>query len=112
MMAPYRPEFIGDPDTGVLAGGVITSLLDNALGAATMMALEQPTVIATLDLRIDYMRAATPGRDLYARCRCTRRTREIAFVYGICYHDTPDEPIATSVATFMLGSSQPRGGGP
>jgi len=47
-----------------------------------MMSLDAPEAIATLDLRIDYMRAATPGRDLLARCKVTRRTRTIVFVSG------------------------------
>lgn len=108
LMVPYAPHLIGDPSTGVVAGGIITSLLDHGCGMATMLALDSPVSIATLDLRIDYMRAATPGRDLYARCRCTRKARAIAFVSGVCYHDDPEDPIATSVAAFMLSSNESR----
>ena len=104
----YAPHLVGDPDTGVISGGVITSLLDNGSGIATMLSLGTPRAIATLDLRIDYMRAAVPGRNLYARCRLTRRTRAIAFVSGICFDDNEDDPVATSVATFMLGSNDSR----
>ena len=62
LKVPYRPELVGDPDTGVIAGGVVTTLLDFACGWATALALDQPTSIATLDLRIDYMRPGRAGR--------------------------------------------------
>jgi acyl-coenzyme A thioesterase PaaI-like protein len=60
--------------------------------------------IATLDLRIDYMKPATPGRDLLARAECYKVTRNVAFVRGVAYHDDPSDPIATTVATFMLST--------
>ena len=104
----YQPYLVGDPATGVISGGVITTLLDNGSGIATMMSLDAPEAIATLDLRIDYMRAATPGRDLLARCKVTRRTRTIVFVSGVCFEDNEEDPVATSVATFMRASNESR----
>jgi uncharacterized protein (TIGR00369 family) len=77
LKAPYREDLVGDPETGVLAGGVVTALLDHASGMAVWTALDRFTSIATLDLRIDYMRAAEPGRDLYARARCYKLTRSV-----------------------------------
>ena len=61
---PYREDLVGDPDTGVIAGGVITTLLDHCSGHAVNAALTDDTSIATLDLRIDYMRGAEPGRSV------------------------------------------------
>ncbi|MGE0047015.1 MAG: PaaI family thioesterase, partial [Hyphomonadaceae bacterium] len=69
-LAPYRDDLVGDPDTGVIAGGVIIAFLDHLSGVAAMTALGTPTPIATLDLRIDYMRPATPGRDVKAQAHC------------------------------------------
>ncbi|HVR28509.1 MAG TPA: PaaI family thioesterase [Thermoanaerobaculia bacterium] len=106
MSVPYDPKLVGNPATGVLHGGVITSVLDSASGAAVASALGagQWRPIATLDLRIDYMRPATPGRDVIARAECYRVTRNVAFVRGVAYHDDPADPIATTVATFMLST--------
>lgn len=87
-------------------GGVITTLLDNAGGTAVIVALEELRSIATLDLRIDYMRPATPGRDIVGYCHCYKVTRNVAFVRGVAYHDRPEDPIATMVATFMLGANR------
>jgi len=107
LTAPYRPELIGDPDTGVIAGGVVTTLLDHACGQAVYMALGEPTSIATLDLRIDYMRAAEPGLDIFARAHCYKLTKRIAFVRATAYDRDADDPVATAQAAFMLGTRGP-----
>lgn len=103
---PYADFLVGNPETGVVHGGVITTLLDNGGGAAVMTALEDLRAIATLDLRIDYMKPATPGRDILGHCHCHKVTRNVAFVRGTAYHDTPDDPIASAVMTFMLGANR------
>ena len=108
---PYRPELVGEPDTGVIAGGVVTTLLDLACGWATALALDQPTSFATLDLRIDYMRPAEPGRDLFATAHCYKLTRSVAFLRAVAYESDPDDPIAAAQAAFMLDSNAGRGPG-
>ena len=102
LRVPYKPELVGDPDTGVIAGGVVTTLLDHTCGQAVMAALGAPIPIATLDLRIDYMRAAEPGLDIHARAHCYKLTRSIAFVRAAAYDRDPDDPVATAQAAFML----------
>lgn len=98
----YKPELVGDPDTGVLAGGVVTALLDHSCGQAVMAALGSPTPVATLDLRIDYMRAAEPGLDVHARAHCYKLTHSVAFVRATAYDRDLNDPVATAQATFML----------
>jgi len=107
LMVPYAPHLVGNPDTGVIHGGVITSLLDNASGMSIGCHTGERKGMATLDLRIDYMHPATPGEDVYARAECYKITNNIAFVRGIACHKKNgvleiDDPIATSVATFMI----------
>lgn len=105
---PYCEELVGEPDTGVLAGGVVTTLLDMACGWATIAALEVATSIATLDLRIDYMRPAEPGLDILAAARCYKLTRSIAFVRALAYDRSPEDPVAAAQAAFMLDSNAGR----
>ena len=65
--------------------------------------------MATLDIRIDYMKPATPNIDLLVTAECYKQTKTIAFVRAVAYHEKEDDPVATSVATFMMGTSnQPR----
>jgi uncharacterized protein (TIGR00369 family) len=101
---PYAPQLVGHPETGTLHGGAVTALLDSASGVAVFMKMMQPTRIATLDLRIDYMGPAKNGRDVLARAECYKLTRNVAFVRGVAYHDEPSDPIAASSATFMIFS--------
>lgn len=106
--APWREDLVGDPDTGVLAGGLVTTLLDHAGGLAVWVALERFEPIATLDLRVDYMRAARPRAALVAEARCYRLTRSIAFVRAWAFEDSPDDPVAAAQAAYMLDSSSGR----
>lgn len=106
MRVPYAEKLIGDPRTGVIHGGVITTLLDNGCGAAVQLSLPERQSIATLDLRIDYMKAATPGLALIAYTHCYKVARSVAFVRGTAYHDDIADPIATCVGTFMLGANR------
>lgn len=105
---PYRAELVGNPETGVLHGGAITTLVDQTSGVAVLVALNRGEAIATLDLRLDYLRAAEPQRDVFAWARCYRWTRHIAFTQCAVYQHDPQEPVATSMGTFMRASD----GGP
>jgi uncharacterized protein (TIGR00369 family) len=102
---PYRDDLVGDPTRGVVFGGVITTLLDQAGGVATFCSLPEITTIATIDLRIDYLRAAEPGADLFGRAFCYKRTRSVAFVRGSAWDLDPEDPFATCIMTFMLGAN-------
>ncbi len=102
---PHRDELIGDPVRKVVFGGVITTLLDHASGLAVFCSLSELTAIATLDLRIDYLRAAEPGADLYGRAECYKLGANVAFVRGTAWDRSPDEPFASLLATMMLGAN-------
>jgi uncharacterized protein (TIGR00369 family) len=103
---PYRPVFVGDTETGVLHGGVVTAMLDESCGMAVQLALDGTRAIATLDLRIDYQKPATPGLDIKAHSICYRVTRSIAFVRATAYQDAEDDPVATATACFMIGANR------
>ena len=102
LSVPYSERLVGDPETGVLHGGVITALLDTACGSAALSASGKPMATATLDLRIDYMRPATVGLAVHARAECYRMTRTIAFTRAVAYHTDPDDPIASAAGSFMV----------
>jgi uncharacterized protein (TIGR00369 family) len=101
---PYDAKLVGNPETGVLHGGAITSLLDSCSGAAVFAALVYIAPIATLDLRIDYLKPATPGKSVIAHAHCYKLTKSVAFTRAIAYHDDPGDPIASAAGTFMLST--------
>lgn len=101
----YDARLVGNPETGFVHGGVVTTLLDTAGGLVTFSSVPAGTAVATLDLRIDYLRPATPGSAIFASAECYKLTRNVAFVRGQAYHGEPADPIASCVATFMLGSA-------
>ena len=103
---PYRPVFVGYTETGVLHGGVVTAMLDESCGMAVQLALDGTRAIATLDLRIDYQKPATPGLDIKAHSFCYRVTRSIAFVRSTAYQESEDDPVATATACFVIGANR------
>jgi acyl-coenzyme A thioesterase PaaI-like protein len=118
MRAPFRADLVGDPADGGLAGGVITTLLDQTCGMAVSIraradAPPTPTDIArfgsmaTLDFRIDFIRAARPGRAVVGEAECYRIVGGVGFVRGLAYEDDPADPIAAVQAAFMLTEPPP-----
>jgi uncharacterized protein (TIGR00369 family) len=99
---PYRDDLIGDPQTGVIAAGVVTAMLDQGCGIAVWAKIDEFKPIATLDLRIDYMRTARPGETLQIVASCYKLTKSIAFVRAFAYDDTPDDPVAAAQAAFAI----------
>lgn len=111
MTLPWAEHLVGNPETGVLHGGAITSLMDACCGAAVFMKLVDPMPIATLDLRIDYLKPATPKRDVCARAVCYKLTKNVAFVRCEAYHQGAEQDaIASAAGTFMLATDQRRQG--
>ena len=99
---PYRAELIGDPDSGVLASGPILTMMDMATSLAVWTRLGRFRPHATLDLRIDYLRPATPGKAVFGRGECYRITRSISFVRGQAHDGDPADPLAHVAGTFMF----------
>ncbi|MBO9398451.1 PaaI family thioesterase [Shimia sp. R9_1] len=102
MELPYDSKIVGDPETGVLHGGAVSALMDTCCGAAAMCHPSSPSGTATIDLRIDYMRAATPGQTIRTTAECYRITRSVAFVRATATDDDTDRPVATATGAFTV----------
>ena len=104
---PWREELAGDPDTGVIAGGAVTTLLDHVCGLAVGATSSEGTRSSTLDLRIDYMRPARPRMGVTAEAHCYKLTRTIGFVRAEAWDEDRGDPIATAQAAFALTGPRP-----
>lgn len=102
LQMPYAPQLVAYPETGVIASGAIFSLMDSAAGFSVLVKHGKLEPHATLDLRCDYLRPATPGKTVIGRAECYKITRRVAFVRGIAHDGEPDHPIAHVAGTFMF----------
>jgi uncharacterized protein (TIGR00369 family) len=106
-LAP-QPQLLADDDAGDICSSVLYSLADSASGLAVFAATRELKPIATLDLRMDYLRPAAGERALVATARCHHLTEDVAFVHCEVFSEGMDEPVAKGNATFMRGTQGKR----
>lgn len=98
---PWRDDLVGDAQSLVMASGPIISLLDMAAGMAIWVTNGEFKPVATLDLRVDYLRPSRDKSSIFGRVECYRRTRSAAFVRGRAHDGDPDNPVADMAAVFV-----------
>lgn len=62
----------------VIQGGLVTALLDSAMGGATWTVLDPDQAFLTADLRVEFLRSTRPGT-VTATGTVVRRTRRVVF---------------------------------
>lgn len=102
---PWRAELASDAATGILASGPIFTMMDMAASFSIWLKTGTFRPQATLDLRVDYLRPATPGNTVIGRGECYHVTRSVAFVRGHAHDGDPDKPIAHVAGTYFFTSA-------
>jgi uncharacterized protein (TIGR00369 family) len=88
---------------GAVQGGFLAAMLDDTLGPALVATLPQGAFAPTLELKVNYLRPARPGR-LLGRGRVVHRGGTIAFLAGeLC--DEAGAVLATATATARIVSN-------
>jgi uncharacterized protein (TIGR00369 family) len=98
----HDPKLVGVAASGVIASGPIISLMDMATSMALWVKLGRFRHQATLDMRVDYLRPAAPGKKIIGRGECYAATRSVGFVRGLAHDGDPADPVAHVAATFMF----------
>ena len=94
----------------VIHGGMVTTLLDSAMGAACWTTLGADEVFLTADLRVEFYRSSRPGL-LVAKGSVVKRTSRLAFCMAELF-DGDDRLLASSRCTQTILPAQSHGGRP
>ena len=86
---------------GVVHGGVVFTLVDTAMGRATMSVLEEGQICASIEVAVRYLRPITDGR-LVATASVLRAGRRIVHLEGRVTVDGDDRPVAVVQASFAV----------
>jgi uncharacterized protein (TIGR00369 family) len=66
------------PGGPVIQGGLVTAILDSAMGGACWTTLDNHEAFLTADLRVEFFRPTRPGR-IHAIGHVVRRTKRLVF---------------------------------
>lgn len=99
----FREEFIGDPMRRALHGGVLFSLADAAGGMAVWSSSSDPNSrVATIDMRIDYLRPGKPER-VCAEAHVVRQGNRVGVADVRLFHPSAEaETIATGKGVYNI----------
>ena len=86
---------------GVVHGGVVFTLVDTAMGRATMSVLEEGRICASIEVAVRYLRPINGGR-LVATASVLRAGRRIVHLEGRVTVDGDDRPVAVVQASFAV----------
>lgn len=92
-------------DIWIVHGGMVTAILDTAMGQATWSLLNQGEVFLTSDLRTEFYRPTTPGL-IRAHGRVVHKTRRVTFAAAELF-DADERLLASCRATNQTLTARP-----
>jgi uncharacterized protein (TIGR00369 family) len=100
LKAAWREEWVVNPEWRYTHGGILASIIDVAADYAIAAQLGRP--VPTIDLRVDYHKAAMPG-DLTARARVVRMGSQYSTAEASLY-DKDGELVASGRGTYFTAT--------
>ena len=92
----------------VIQGGLVTALLDAAMGGACWSVLADGEAFLTADLRVEFLRSTRPGL-VSATGTVVRRTRRVVFCEAVLV-DAEGQQLAASRCTQVVLPAEGRAG--
>ena len=102
---PTRDHSFLAGDIWVVHGGMVTAILDTAMGQATWSLLNNGEVFLTSDLRTEFYRVTTPGL-VRAHGHVVHKTRRVTFAAAELY-DSEGKLLASCRATNQTLTARP-----
>ena len=100
--AAWREDWVVNPDRRYTHGGILSAIIDVAADYAIAAKLGRP--VPTIDLRVDFHKAAMPG-DLTAKARVVRMGSQYSTAEASVY-DAEGSLIASGRGTYF--TAQPK----
>lgn len=104
LKATWREEWIVNPDRRYTHGGILAALVD--LTADWAMVTQAGRGVPTVDLRVDYHKAAMPG-DLTSRGRIVQWGRQISTAEAMVFNAAGDL-VASGRGTYLTAPPAPK----
>jgi uncharacterized protein (TIGR00369 family) len=91
---------------GLAAGGVLATLLDEAMAHAVLAGNEPCRKTTTVDMQVSYLRAVTEGARLTSEARVVKRGSRVVFAEAVVRAVNGDDPApyeaARATGTFLM----------
>lgn len=89
---------------GVIAGGILSTLLDEAMAHAVLARLKPDCKTATIDLNVQYLAPAKSENELLATPRVIKQGSRVLFTESEMTCGA--KPVAIATASFLVNTNQ------
>ncbi|NPA34592.1 MAG: PaaI family thioesterase [Chlorobi bacterium] len=94
-------DFMVNP-YGVLHGGVLSTLVDTAMGFSAFTTIKLPEMVAAGELNINFLRPGKGSKILYSEGKVYKRGKRLIFCEGMVWDDVSEEPIIRATSIMVV----------
>ena len=97
----FAPHQVGNSLIPALHGGTLGALLESAAIFSLLWEVPAENAPKTINVTVQFLRTARTA-DTFARAEIFKQGRRVATVRAQCWQDSPDKPVASATAQFLL----------